>query len=251
MICFKKTFLFYFFQLFFSIYSYTAFTQSTLGNYYLEFRPGLIVSFGPSEKYAQIKGGFNEHTNDNKNQYAVGFREGFLAEIAVGRHFKYFDLQGIIGYTKQDIGLVENIYGNQTSFIISNELLLKTVVLFDFDQNRFKGLKSGVFISAFLPLSSEMNENIKTQFDFKDYQTSVQFNWGVDVQYDLPLGKKGMYLISGLSLTFPGIVGQKGKLELNETSSYEVVQDKIKAYSGSGFLGFGYRFRMNSESTNQ
>lgn len=219
-----------------------SFAQAEMNSFYAEIHPGLLISFGPEGKQAEIMGGYNASSFDNKNHYIVGFKECFIAEAAVGYHFKYFDLEGDLGYLKQDIGLAENLYGSQQFFMFSDLLSLKLVFLYDEDTIRSKGFSGGPFIRFITPISSKMSESVKNNYGFEDFQPNIQLNWGFDFRYILQLNKSGAYLIGGASLTLPGIVGSIGHIELQPSSSYTIVNDDIKMYSGQVFIGFGYGF---------
>ena len=69
---------------------------------------------------------------------------------------------------------------------------------------------------------------------------SKGFNWGIDFNYLVPLGEKGLYALMGASGTMPGFAGSIGKIQMQSASPYSTVHSNIRMYSVKIFLGVGF-----------
>lgn len=212
--------------------------------FYFEFHTALQDNFGPSENHAEIMGGYNPGSYDKKNHLITGFRECFVPEIVVGYRKKQLILQSVIAYFKQDIVFIQNLGETEYPFLLTNTLSIKASASYQLSNSEKKGvygLYSGFFIGAIMPTSYTLNKQTKVEFGFDNFSPATQFNWGMDINYNLRLGKKGLYGLAGTSLTFPGIIGSIGTIELLPTSSYTIVKDQIKMYSINYFCGIGFQ----------
>lgn len=227
--------------------------QVSSDSFYFEFHTAIQNSFGPSENQAEIIGGYNPNSYDEKKHLITGFKECFVPEIVVGYRKKNMQLQSSMGYYKQDIGLIQNFEKVEYPFLLSNMLSVKITALYQLSNSErrgFYGLYAGIFIGTVIPTSYTLNEQTKAEFGIDDFHTAAQFNWGIDFKYNLKLGKKGFYVSGGTSLTFPGIIGSLGNIELLPSSSYTIVRDEIKMYSINIFCGLGFQLEKNSVKLN-
>lgn len=238
----------------FFIFSYKVSAQQfPSDSFYFEFHTAIQNSFGPSENQAEIVGGYNPNSYDEKEHLITGFKKCFVPEIVFGYQKKYIKLQSSIGYYKQDIGLIQNFEKVEYPFLLSNMLFVKVSALYQLSNSEkkgFYGLYTGAFIGTVIPTSNALNAQTKAEFGIDDFRPAAQFNWGIDVKYNLQLGKKGLYVLGGTSLTFPGIIGSLGYIELLPSSSYTIVRDEIKMHSINLFCGFGFQLEKKSIKLN-
>lgn len=208
-----------------------------------EARARILGGFGPSESQAEIAGGFDSLSYDNMKHLIPGFKQSNGVELAAGYQKNRIRVQSTIAYFQQDIKLIQRVSSNEYPFVSLEMLSAKASVLLQLSNPEkcgSDGFYDGLSLGLVSPISHDLNDLTKAAFNFNDFRPSAQFFWSMDYSYSFQIAK-GFYFNVGASVTMPGLVGCVGRMEMLPNSDYTITRDKVKMYSVSGFLGFGYR----------
>jgi len=243
---FLKLYLFVFFILHF--YSISA-QEKSANPFFWELHIAAQGSFGPSETQAEIAGGVDSMSYDNKKHFSPGFKGCFPLEMSFGFNklsgdtfFRCVQFQSTVSYFKQDIGMVQLFGNDENPFVLADMLSIRAAVLLqlsDFKKRGVHGLYVGLFIGSHFPVAIDMNEQTKAEFGIRAFSRSAMFYWGADYKYSLRIGRQGWFASTGASVIMPGTVGYIGKIELDPSSGYEIIRDEVRMYSIKAFLGIG------------
>jgi hypothetical protein len=219
--------------------------QESYKHFYTELHLGIKYNFGPSENQAEIVGGFDTLSYDNKLHYSPGFKSSVPVELVLGYNFdNSFHLESNFSYYKLDMALIQTFNRSEYPFLIADIFSMKVSGLFRFSEEDIDssfGICTGMSFGAVYPFSNEINESTKNYFGIKDFQQNVELFFEINANCYLPLNFYGFYLTAGTSFTLPWLIGSIGEIELQSGSAYEVVRNEVLIYSISGYLGIGYR----------
>jgi len=218
---------------------------------YIELHTAVQGSFGPSLSQAEIAGGIDTLSFDNKKHLSPGFKTSVAAEFVAGIRRNKFQFQSTLGYYKQDIGLLEKFSQSGDPFFIADLLSVKASALLQLSNTEKRGpngFYTGFFIGSVFSVSTTLKDEIKINYAVKVIRPYSEIYWGIDYSYIQSFGKKGWYAIAGASITMPGLLGGIGKIEMENNSPYTIIRDKIQMYTVRGFIGIGMRLKCKPDS---
>jgi len=231
--------------LFFALFGNPAIAQhNSKQSFYFELHGAALGSFGPSEGQAEINGGVDSLYYDHKKHFFPGFKTAFAPELTAGYQKNKIRFQSTVGYFEQDIALIQKFHPGEYPFVLAKMLSVRVSAMLgcsNYEKRGPYGFYTAISFGSVFPIGHEMNDQTKANFALDDFQSAAEYLWSFDESYSLALGKKGLYMVAGLSLTMPGLLGCVGKINVQPNSPYAIIRDKIKMYSYTGFLGFGYR----------
>jgi hypothetical protein len=213
-------------------------------SFYFESHAGVLSSFGPTESQAEITGGIDTLYYDQKKHFIPGFTSAFTAELTAGYQKNKARFQSTIGYFKQDFRLIQKYSPEEYPYVLAKMLSVRASVMLglsNYEKRGPYGFYTGISFCLVFPIAYEMNDQTKATFEFDDFQPAAQLSWTLDLSYSIALGKSGLYTLAGFYLVIPGLVGCVGKMNMQSNPTHNLVHDKIKMYSYTAFLGFGYR----------
>lgn len=214
-------------------------------NYFIDFRVATLGSFGPSKGQAEIVGGIDSVSFDNKRHLMPGFKNAVPIELTMGYQKKLVQFKVSLSFYNQNIGFIQTLSKNE--YLLLSVGLVSTKIssmiqFSDYEKRGPNGFKAGIFICNTFPVSINMFDATTTEFGISKIKPTSQFHWGIDYSYQISISKKGVYFIGTASTTLPGSIGSIGKIELNQTTTYTLMRDRIKVYFICASFGFGKRF---------
>lgn len=217
-------------------------------HYYIELRGGILSGFGPSRSQAELVGGIDTMSFDKKLHVNAGFKNSYPVSLTLGYMMNDFQLQTTFSYYSLDIGLGKTIANDIKQLLIAKMMLAKVEAqgrIYTINKGKWDnryGLFTSLGISTSFPLSHKMNAIRAQEYGISSFNRSMQFNWNIDFNLKVPLGKKGVYGIVNAGLTMPGLVGSIGKLNVEPESSFTAARSRVKMYYFTSSIGLGYYF---------